>query len=117
MIPPSTYPHLLAIHSDQAKRLRLDFAPRAFRMAQITLGCDAIPHPLLQYPKLWEAPFLAPVEEHLPFETHDEDSLPLAWDQRNLRKLGFEGREQLLRRPPRSEQPPAASAIFDFEAR
>jgi hypothetical protein len=62
-------------------------------MAEITRGRHAIAHSLLEFPKLRKAPFLAPIEEHLPVEPQDENSLGLAWDQRNLREVRLEGRE------------------------
>ena len=77
----------------------------------------AIADELLQLAELWKALGLRTIEEDLAVEPDYKDPRRPPRYERHLRQLGLESRQQLLRGPAGPQEPAAACAVLDLDAR
>src|SRR6476661_1028993 len=88
----------------------------AVRVSQGAIGGDPVAHALLELLQLRESAFGGAGPDGLAVEGDLEDAF-VAGPERDFRELALERREELLRHPRRAEEPAAARAVCDLDAR
>src|SRR5690606_24954169 len=94
-------------------------APRSLRLADVRVAertprRHPVAHELLQLLRLGKAPCFRARPHELALEPNLEHATRPR-NERHLPELPFEGGEQLLREPARTQQPAALPAIHDFD--
>ena len=86
-------------------------------MSKVASGTDLVPDAFFEFLGVWKSPIVFAGPDAGFAKANLEDSGRAAGHQGHAAKFLFKRRQEFLRHPGGTQQPPAGGAIFDFDRR